>query len=419
MAKEKNYFELNVTIEGIRWEEALTEAFNKKVKKIKVDGFRPGKVPRDVYEKKFGKETLFMDAVDEIINEAYVKALTDKEIIPVVEPKVDIVAIDNNHVEFKFTIVAKPEIKVNKYKGLKVKKEAAIVTALEIQKEIDSLLQKYAETKVKEGQIANNDIAVIDFEGFNNGVAFDGGKGENYPLEIGSNTFIPGFEEQLIGLKAGDNQEVKVTFPNDYPSEELAGKEVLFRVKVNEVKEKVTRELDEELFEDLAMEGVTSKETLEEEIKNHLLTHKEADLENKYIDDLLNEISKHTEVDIPVEMLEDEIDHMIERYEEQLKMQGISLELYYQFTKTTAEDLRKQMEEDAKKHITFRLMLEEIKKQEKIEVTTEELDNEVKLLMDKYHMEKDQLLTAFGGMDMISYDLEIRKIIELLKEYNK
>lgn len=418
MAKAKT-IELKVTIDGTRWGEALTAAFNKKVKTVKVDGFRPGKVPRDIYEKKFGTESLFMDAVDEVINEAYLKALSDKQIVPVVEPQVDIVAIDDNHVEFKFVIIPQPEVKVNKYKGLKVKKIEAIVTAEEIQKEIDSILQKYAETRIKEGKIANNDIAIIDFEGFNNNIAFEGGKGDNYPLEIGSNTFIPGFEEELIGLSVGDTKDIKVTFPSDYPSAELASKEVVFKVKVNEIKEKVTRELDSELFEDLAMEGVNSKETLESEIKNHLLAHKEADNENKYIDDLLSEISKHTEITIPDEMIEDEINHMIERYEEQLKMQGISLELYYQFTKTTEADLRKQMEVEAKKHITFRLMLAEIKKLEHIEITALELETEIKLLTEKYNMEKEQLLTTFGGTDMISYDLEMRKIIELLKEYNK
>ncbi|NLA33312.1 MAG: trigger factor [Tenericutes bacterium] len=419
MAKETKKIELKQTIEGNRWAEALTKAFNKKVKTVKVDGFREGKVPRDVYENKFGKESLYMDAIDEVINEAFAKAIEQAKIVPVIEPDVDIIKIDNNHVEFKFMIIPLPNVKVNKYKGLKVQKPEIIITDEEVQSEIDKILEKYAETKIKKGKLVQNNIAVIDFEGFKENVAFDGGKGENYSLEIGSNTFIPGFEEQLIGLSAGDSKDIKITFPDDYPSKDLANKEVVFKVKVNEVKEKITRKLDKELFEDLGMEGVDSKETLEKQLKEHLLTHKEVEIENKYIDDLLSEVSKNTVIDIPVEMINEEINHMIERYEEQLKMQGISLELYYEFTKTTEEDLRKQMTEEAKKHITYRLMLEEIKKIEKIEVTEDDLETEIKELMKKYDLEEEQLLANFGGKEMIAYDLQMRKLIELLKDYNK
>jgi trigger factor len=419
VAKETKKIELKQTIEGNRWAEALTKAFNKKVKTVKVDGFREGKVPRDVYENKFGKESLYMDAIDEVINEAFAKAIEQAKIVPVIEPDVDIIKIDNNHVEFKFMIIPLPNVKVNKYKGLKVQKPEIIITDEEVQSEIDKILEKYAETKIKKGKLVQNNIAVIDFEGFKENVAFDGGKGENYSLEIGSNTFIPGFEEQLIGLSAGDSKDIKITFPDDYPSKDLANKEVVFKVKVNEVKEKITRKLDKELFEDLGMEGVDSKETLEKQLKEHLLTHKEVEIENKYIDDLLSEVSKNTVIDIPVEMINEEINHMIERYEEQLKMQGISLELYYEFTKTTEEDLRKQMTEEAKKHITYRLMLEEIKKIEKIEVTEDDLETEIKELMKKYDLEEEQLLANFGGKEMIAYDLQMRKLIELLKDYNK
>ncbi len=420
MANKKNNTEVIIKIDGEGWQKALDKAFIEKSKNVSVPGFRKGKVPRDVYEKKFGKQSLFLTAGDYVVSDAYVKALEESKLVPVVQPKLEVTNVDENHIEFKFTIVTKPEVKVKKYKGLKVTKEDIKVTKEEIDHEIHHLLEKYSELRVKEkGSVENGDVAVIDFEGFNDGVAFDGGKAENYELEIGSNTFIPGFEEQVIGLKQGEEKDINVSFPEQYPEPNLAGKPVVFKIKVNEIKEKVDRELDKELFEDLGMEGVDTKEKLETEIENTIKARKEVDFENKYIDQLLETVSKNVEVDIPEEMVEEEVDRLLGRYAEQLKMQGITLDMYYQFTNSKEADLRAQLEKEAYNHVLYRLMLEEIASQEQITVTDEDTEKEADSLAAKYNMPKDEFLKLFGGIEMIQYDLEMRRVIELLKEANK
>ena len=417
---KKNVHEVVIKIDGDVWSKALDKAFIKKQKTAKVDGFRKGKVPRDIYEKHFGKESLFIDAADSVLQDAYTKAMEESKLIPVVQPAVDLKSLDENGVEFTFKIVTKPEVKVNKYKGLKIEPEKVEVTEEEINHELGHLLEKYTELITKEeGSVESGDVAVIDFEGFKDGVAFDGGKGENYSLEIGSNTFIPGFEEQVIGMKTGEEKELNITFPEDYAAKDLAGKPVVFKVKVNEIKQKQTRELDEDFFEDLGMEGVDSEEKLKEEIKKSITTQKEMDVENKYIDTILEEVAKNVEVDIPEEMVEEEVDRLLKRFEQQMKMQGISLDLYYQFTNSTEADLKVQLEKEAYSNVLYRLMLEEIMNLEKIEVSQEEAEKEAEELAKKYQMEKEEFLHQFGGIDMIQYDLEMRKTIELLKELNK
>jgi len=416
-ANKKN--EVIIKIEGESWTKALDKAFEKKVKDVTVDGFRKGKVPRNVYENKFGKESLFLEAGDIVLPEAYQKALEESKLVPVVQPQVSVKSITDEAIEFVFTIVEKPEVNVKKYKGLGVKKEKVKVTKEEIEHEIGHILERYTELVVKEGKVENGNIAIIDFEGFKDGVAFDGGKGENYDLEIGSNTFIPGFEEQLIGMVTGEEKEIKVVFPEEYPAENLKGQEATFKVKVNEIKEKKQRDFDKDLFDDLGIEGVDSKEKLEEEIKKNLEARKEVDTENKYVDALLEEVGKNTEVDIPEEMVEEEVERLLGRFEEQLRMQGINLDLYYQFTRSDEKALRANLEKEAYSHVLYRLMLEEISSKENITVTDEDADKEAQKLADKYKMEKEEFLKMFGGTDMIKYDLEIRQVIELLKELNK
>ena len=421
MAKKenKNIHEVTVKIEGDSWKKALDEVFKEKQKTLKVDGFRKGKVPRSVFEKKFGKESLYFDAANAVLPEAYTKAMEDSKLIPVVQPAVDIKDITEDGVEFIFKIVTKPEVKVKKYKGLGVKPEKVKVTKEEVDHEIGHLLERYTELVSKEGKVENGDVAIIDFEGFKDGEAFDGGKGENYSLEIGSNTFIPGFEEQIIGMKAGDEKDLDITFPEDYGAKELAGAPVVFKVKVNEVKEKKQRELDEDFFEDLGMDDIDSEEKLREEIKKSLEAQKEMDAENKYIDNLLETVSKNVEVDIPEEMVEEEVDRLMTRFEEQMKMQGISLDVYYQFTNSTEKDLRAQMEKEAYNNVLYRLMLEEVMKLEKIEVSLKEAEKEAEELAKKYQMEKEEFLKQFGGLELVQYDLEMRKVIDILKELNK
>ena len=415
----KNVHEVSTKIEGESWKKALDRAFAEKQKTIKVDGFRKGKVPREIFEKKFGKEALFIDAADIVLQEAYIKVMEESKLIPVAQPEVNLKSLDETGVEFTFKIVTKPEVKVNKYKGLNVKPETVEVTDEEVNHELGHLLERYTELVTKDGKVENGDVAIIDFEGFKDGVAFAGGKGENYNLEIGSNTFIPGFEEQIIGMEVGEERDLDLSFPEDYGAKDLAGAKVVFKVKVNEIKEKHTRELDEEFFEDLGMEGINSEETLKAEIKESIKAQKEMDAENKYVDDLFEAVAKNVEVDIPEEMVEEEVNRLMGRFEEQMKMQGISLELYYQFTGSDEAALKSQMEKEAYKNVLYRLMLEEVMNQEKIEVTEEEVEKEVEELATKYQMDKEDFLREFGGKEMIQYDLEMRRVVELLKEYNK
>lgn len=418
--KNNNIHEITIKIEGEEWQKALDESFKKKVKNVTIDGFRKGKCPRNIYDKKVGIETLFDEAGNIVLQDAYTKAIEEAKVIPVIPGEVELTSIDKDQVTFKFTITSRPLVTIKNYKGLGIKEEKATVTDEEVEEEVKKLLDKYAELVIKEdGSVEADDLVTIDYEGFLGSKAFEGGKGENYPLQIGSGTFIPGFEEQLIGMKALEEKEINVTFPEDYAASDLAGCAVIFKVKVNEVKTKEVRELDKDFFDDLGMEGIDSKEKLEKEIEANIKANKDVDAENKYIDSLLAEISKNVEVDIPEEMVDDEIHHMIHRFEDQLKMQGISLDMYYQFTGSDENMLHSQMEKEAYEHILYRLTLEEIMKLEKVEVTDKEVEDEIKSLTEKYSMKEEDLLKAIGSKNMIKYDLEMRKVIELLKEANK
>ena len=421
MAKKenKNLHEVSIKIEGKEWETAVDKAFKVKQKTAKVDGFRKGKVPRNVYENKFGKESLFFEAANSLVPVAYDKMMAESKLEPVARPSVDIKDISDKGVEFNFKVITKPEVTVKKYKGLNIKPDKVEVTEEEINHELGHLLERYTELVVKDGAVENGDVAIIDFEGFKDGVAFEGGKGENYSLEIGSGSFIPGFEEGVIGMKVGDEKDLDLTFPEDYGVEDLAGAKVVFKVKVNEIKQKQTRELDKDFFDDLGMEGIDTEEKLKDEIKASIQAQKEMDAENAYIDKILEEVSKNVEVEIPEEMVEDEIDHLMEHFEQQIKMQGLSLDLYYQFTGSDEKALRSQMEKEAYKNVLYRFMLEEVGILEKVEVTLEEAEKEAENLAEKYQMKKEDFLEKMGGLDLIQYDLKMHKTIDLLKELNK
>lgn len=417
--KKKNIHEVLIKIEGERWEKAIDAAFVKKQKTAKVDGFRVGKVPRNIYEKNYGKESLWVEAADQLLNEAYLEALSTSKLIPVVQPVVDLSSLEETGVEFKFSIITKPEVNVKKYKDLKVKKEEVKVSKKEVTEEIEKLVSRFAEMEsVEDGVLEKGNIAIIDFEGFKDGVAFDGGKGENYSLEIGSNTFIPGFEDGLIGMKLGETKDLNLKFPEEYLSEELAGKEVVFKVKVNEIKAKVNREMDADFFEDLGMPNVNSKEDLEKEMEKNIKNYKETTAENKYVDSLLEEVSKNVEVDIPEEMVEEEIKELKNKFSHELSHQGLSLDLYFKYTNTTEKDLDNQLEKEAYKNTLYRLMLGEIKKLEKIEVSEEMVSEEIKNIASRYQITEADVEKEFGGMEAIRYNLEIEATINKLKELN-
>lgn len=411
--------EYTVKIEGKKWEEALEKAFQKENAKAKIDGFRPGKAPKEVFIKKYGEQSLYFTAADSLVQDAYEEMIeANKDVQIVAQPEMRVNKIDKDGVEFVFTLTLKPEVKLGKYKGLKVKKEKVTVTKKEIEETIEHMKSHYAEevTKADGSTVSEGDTAIIDFEGFKDGVAFPGGKGENYALQIGSHTFIPGFEEQIIGMKVGEEKEIKVTFPEDYQAEELKGQDAIFKVKVNEIKETIIPELNDEFFEDLGMEGIHDKASLEKQVEENIKARKEADAENKYMDELLVEAGKNTKVEIPEIMEKEETDRMLNQYEEQLKLQGLSLAQFYQFTNSDEQALRDQMKEEAHNRVLYRLMLEAIAEKEKFEISDDDAEKEADHLATHYQMSKEDFLKAFGGLEMVKYDMKMRKAMETLKE---
>ncbi len=413
----KNVTEVTVKIDGQEWKDALEKAYDKASKKAKIDGFRPGKAPKEVFMKKYGVESLFMDAGDLVLESAYKKAFEGKDNLELVaQPDIALKSVDENGVEFVFTLTTKPEVKLGKYKGLKVAKPEIKVTKEEIDKTISEMRNRYAENVVKEtDKVEDGDIAVIDFEGFKDGVAFEGGKGENYDLTIGSHTFIPGFEEQVVGMKKGETKDVNVTFPEDYHAEDLKGAPVVFKVTVKEVKTVQIPDLDKDFFADLGMTDLETEADLRKQVEETIKLRKETDADNKYIDDLLAEAAKTVEVEVPDTMIHEEAHRMVHQYEEHLQMQGITLEQFFQFTNSNEEALMEQMHDEAKNRVTYRLMLEEIVKAEKLSISEEDAEKEATTLAEKYQMTKDEFLKAFGGIEMIKYDLTMRAAIDVLK----
>lgn len=414
--KAKNIHEIKVEITGKDWEKKLDETFKKIIKKVKIDGFRPGKAPRNIYEQKYGKQSIVVEAVDSCMNEAYVKALKEFKGEPIMQPTVGIEKADETGVIYVFTVTTKPEIKINKYTNLGVKKDSVKVTKKDVDNEIEKMRKEYADLTVKDGKAENGDTVIIDFEGFDGDKAFEGGKAENYALELGSNSFIPGFEEALIGVKKGDKKDVNVTFPKDYHAEELKGKPVVFKVLVHEVKTKVYPELDEDFFLDLGLEDVKTKEDLEKMVKETMTEQREYEAENKYVDELFEALLKETSVEVPHELIHEELDRMVEQYAERLKMQGITLEQFYKFTNSSEEALKAQMHEEAEKRVKLRFAIDEIIELEKIDATDEEANRDAEEKAKKHGMDKDEYIKAFGGLEMLKYDIKVQKVLDILKK---
>lgn len=414
--KANNVHEVTITIDGDEWQKILDDTFKKVNKTVKIDGFRPGKAPRNIFEKKYGKATIISQAVEDQMQEAYKKALDKFSGDPIIQPTVAIKEVNDEKVTYLFTFTTKPEVKIKKYTNLGVKKDEVKVTAKDVNEEIEKMRKEYADLQVKDGKAQKGDTVIIDFEGFDNGKVFDGGKAENYSLELGSNSFIPGFEDALIGTKAGDKKDVNVTFPEDYHAEELKGKPVTFKVTVHEVKTKVLPELNEEFFLDLGLEDVKTVEDLKKTIKETMESQKEYDAENKFMDDLFEALLKETTVEIPHELIHEEIDRMIEQYAERLKMQGITLEQFYKFTNSNEDALRSQMHDEAEKRVKLRFAIDEIIDLEKIDATEEEALKDAEEKAKKHSMDKDEYVKAFGGIDMLKYDLKVQKVVDILKK---
>ena len=412
----KNKHVIEYEVKGKDWENALDKAFKKKVKDTKIDGFRKGTCPKDIYIKKMGIEVLYPEAVDIALPDAYNKVMKDNKLIPVCEPQIDIKELDEKHIKYEFVIITKPELKLGKYKDLGIKKEAIKVSKKEIDEEVARLTSQFAEIVVKDkGEVLEGNTAVIDFEGFVDDKPLDGGTGANYPLEIGSHTFIPGFEEGIVGMKVGETKELNLTFPENY-TKELAGKKVLFKVTLREIKERVLPKLDKSFYEDLGYENIKKEEEFNKEVKKAIEERKKVDIEDKYINDCLEAASKNLKGDINEEIIDDEVHRMFHQFEEQLKMQGLSMEQYMQFSGMKHEDLHKQMEPEANKRVRYRYLLEEIAEAEKIEINDKDADKEAGKMAENYGLTKEDFLAQFGGLDIVKYDMKMRKAIEILKE---
>lgn len=410
--------QINYKVTGEEWTKAKDKAFTKLSKKAKVDGFREGKVPRSVFEKKYGTGDIISSAMEELIDKKYGEIIISEKLIPVVEPKLDIVSATDEGFEVNITIITDPEVKLGKYKELKVKKETAKVTKEEIEHEVGYILDRYAELVSKDGKVEDKDTVIIDFKGFKDNEEFEGGSAEGYSLEIGSHSFIPGFEEGIIGMKKEESKDINLTFPEDYMAKDLAGKEVVFNVTVHDIKKRVVPDLDEEFFKDLDMEGVTNKEELNKVIEEEILVQKERDIENKFTEDLLAKASKNMTIEIDEEITEDEAKKMYADFVKRLEMQGISEELYYAYSQTKKEDIMKDITKEAETRIKYRYLLEAIIKEEKIEVTDKDIDKEIAKIAKDYNVTEEEIMKEFGSKEMLKYNMAMEKAIEVLKENN-
>ena len=409
---------VNYKVSGKEWEEAKDKAFKEIAKNAKVDGFRKGKVPRNVFEKRYGTSDILREAMEELINKKYTEVMIEEKLIPVLEPSLNIKSLDDKGFEVDMVFILDPEVTLGEYKGLKVKKDKVKVTKEEIEHELSHILDHYAELTVKEGKVEEGDTVIIDFKGFKDGEEFEGGSAENYTLEIGSHSFIPGFEEGIIGMEREESKDLELTFPEDYMVEDLKGQKVVFNVLLHDIKTRVVPELDEEFFKDLDMEGVTNKEELEKVIEEEITTQKEADADNKFIDELLKKAADNMKIDIDKEIIDAETGRMYKDFIDRMQMQGVSEELYFAYTGTKKEDVLKEMEKEAENRVKYRYLLEAIAKEEKIEVTDEEAHDRLHEMMYHYNMEEDALLKELGGMDVLKYDTRMRKAIEVLKDNN-
>ncbi len=417
--QEGNEGVLTFEVSAEEFKKAIDEAFKKVVKNINEPGFRKGKMPRQMFNKKYGEEALYQDAIDIVLPEAYTKALDESGIEPVDRPEIDIESIEKGQpVVFTAKVTVKPEVKLGDYKGLEVNPLEETVTEEEINEQLSNHQARLAEMSVKEDAIVEGDTATIDFEGFVGEEAFEGGKGEDYDLEIGSNTFIPGFEEQLVGSKTGDSKDVVVTFPEEYHAAELAGKEATFKVTVKEVKGKVLPELNDDFAKEVD-ESVDGLDALRTKLTEQTTEEKKQTAAQALRDDLVEKAAANAEVDIPQAMIDSEVDRMLQEFGQRLSQQGMNLDLYYQFSGQDEEALRAQMKEDAESRVRVSLTLEAIAAAEGIEVTEEDVNAELEKMTAQFGMTVDQIKTALGGTAILENDIRFQKTVEFLVDNAK
>ena len=418
--KEGNEGVLTVTVPAEKVNKALDQAFKKVVKQINVPGFRKGKVPRPIFEQRFGVEAFYQDAVDILLPEAYGEAIEETEINPVAQPEVNVTQIEKGKdFIFEATVTVEPEVKLGDYKGLEIEKQETDLSDEELQESIDHSLSHLAEMVVKEdGAVENGDTVNIDFSGSVDGEEFDGGQAEGYDLEIGSGSFIPGFEEQIEGMKTGDEKDVVVTFPEEYHAEELAGKEATFKTKVNEIKFKDVPELNDEIANELDSDAENVDE-YKENLRKRLSEQKATEAENTEKEEAINKATENASIDIPEAMINTELDRMIQEFGQRIQQQGLDLQTYYQISGQNEEQLRDQMKDDAEQRVKTNLTLTAIADEENIEVSDEDIDKELEKMSEQFNISVEDIKSTLGNTDIVKNDVRIQKVIDLLRDNAK
>ena len=393
---ENAIVELTVAFDSEEWKATQEKALDKLAKNVKIDGFRPGKAPAAMVRARVSKASVLEEATDMILQTKFVEILTEANVEPVAQPALSVQKVDADELEVQILVPVKPQVELGEYKGLEVKKGRVTVTKKEIEEQLANYQTQFAELTVKEGgKVAKGDTAVIDFEGFVDGVAFEGGKGENYPLEIGSGSFIPGFEDQVIGMTVDKEQDIVVTFPEDYGAADLAGKEATFKVTVHEIKEKHLPEIDDELAKDVNIDGVETLDQLKDHIKANIKTRKESENENKFMDDLYKAIVASSKVEDSDALLEQEQGLMLQEVEQNLQRQGLNFEVYQQFTGKSKDDIKEDIKPQAEERVKLNAILAAIIEEEKLAVSDEELETELKQIAEYYQKELDEVKKIF------------------------
>ena len=417
---ETNRVELTITITAEDFAKGLDTAFEKMRKDVTVEGFRKGKIPRAMFEKKFGVEVLYDDALNAVLPNVYGDAIKKEGIQPVDYPEWDVKEISKDDgVVATATVWVKPIVELGKYKGLNVTKLSEEVTDEDIQAELDNLAATRSEMIIKEGAAVIGDTVVIDFEGFKDDVAFEGGKGENHSLELGSNSFIPGFEEQVVGMATGDEKDINVTFPKEYHATDLAGVAVQFKVKVHEVKTRQLPEIDDEFVKDLDQEDVETVEALRASTVEKLTEAKQTAAKNHVMNSVIEQAIANAKFEVPAVMIENEISNMVHRMEQQYTQQGITLEMFLQFSGQTMETLREQMNPQAVKNVDQSLVIEAIIAKENVEVSDEDVEKELDTMAEMYNMEVEQIKTMIPDLSMLKEDIKSRKTIDMMVDSAK
>ncbi len=411
---EKSVYTLEFSVAKDVFEKAVSNAYRKQVGKISVPGFRKGKAPRSVIEKMYGKGFFYEDAINEVLPDAFDEALKESKLDMVGQPEFDIVSIDENGVILSAKVAVKPEAKIKGYKGIKADKKVAEVTEEEVEKEIATIRERNSrEIEVTDAASQMGDVCTIDYEGFVDGVAFEGGKGSDYPLKLGSGNFIPGFEEQVAGHKLEEAFDVNVTFPEEYHAKELAGKAAVFKTVIHKITHIELPELDDDFAKD-----VSEFDTMAEyraDVKAKIAKRHESEADRAFEDEILDSLIEKLKADIPEQMYVAETENFVRDYDNRLRMQGLDLKTYFQYTGLTLDSLREQMRPQAEKQVKLRLALETIAELEKIEVTDEDIDGEIKRIAESYNMEADKV-REMVPVDSIAADMKVKKAMDLVKE---